>query len=158
FARAHDTLFVTLIRFQSADLSNDIKVSDEDVQKHYDAHKAELKSDEKRKVEFVSLALSDEEKKLTGKDRIQLLQTVSGRACGFRQAVLEDGADFQPAAAKLQLAVHETAGFTKAERDQQLKMGPALGAVTFKLATQEPNSDPIQVADGFYILHLAAIA
>src|SRR5206468_10376596 len=34
-------------------------------------------------------------------------------------------------------------------------MDPALGTAASKLSTQEPNSDPIQVADGFYILHLA---
>jgi len=157
FQRSHDTLFVTVIRFQSADFGKDIQVSDEDVQKHYDAHKAELKTDEKRKVEFVSLALTDEEKKLTGKERIEVLQKLSDRATDFTQALLEKGADFKQAAAKFQLPVHETGEFSKTESNPQLEMDPALGAVAFKLSTQEPNSDPIQVADGFYILHLAGI-
>lgn len=157
FQRGHDTLFVTVVRFQAADFGKDIKVSDEDVQKHYDAHKAELKTDEKRKVEFVSLALTDEEKKLTGKERIEVLQKLSDRATDFTQALLEKGADFKQAAEKLHLPVHETGEFTKAEPDPQLKMDPALGAAAFKLSMQEPNSDPIQVADGFYILHLAGI-
>jgi hypothetical protein len=38
-----------------------------------------------------------------------------------------------------------------------LNIDPQLGAAVFKLSVQEPNSDPIQVADGFYILHLAGI-
>jgi len=114
FQRGHDTLFVTVIRFQSADLGKDVKVGDEDMQKHYDAHKAELKTDEKRKVEFVSLALTDEEKKLTGKQRIDALQKLSDRATDFTQALLEKGADFKQAAAKLQLPIHETGEFTKA--------------------------------------------
>ena len=158
FERGHDTLFVTVIRFQSTDFAKHINVSDEDVQKHYEAHKAELKTDEKRKVEFVSLALTDEEKKVTGKERIEVLQKLSDRATDFTQALLEKGADFKQAAAKFQLPVHETGDFTKAEPDPQLKMDPALGAAAFKLSTQEPNSDPIQVADGFYILHLAGIS
>jgi peptidyl-prolyl cis-trans isomerase D len=157
FERGHDTLFVTVIRFQSADFGKDIKVSDEDVQKHYDAHKAELKTDEKRKVELVSLALTDEEKKLTGKERIEVLQKLSDRATDFTQALLEKGADFKQAAGKFQLPVHETGEFTKAEPDPQLKVDPALGAAAFKLSMQEPNSDPVQVADGFYILHLVGI-
>jgi peptidyl-prolyl cis-trans isomerase D len=157
FQRGHDTLFVTMIRFQSADFDKDIKVSDEDVQKHYDAHKAELKTDEKRKVEFVSLALTDEEKKLTGKERIEALQKLSDRATDFTQALLEKGADFKQAAEKSKLPVHETGEFTKAEPDPQLKVDPALGAAAFKLSAQEANSDPIQVADGFYILHLGGI-
>ena len=157
FQRGHDTLFVTIIRFQSDDFGKDINVSDEDVQKHYGAHKAELKTDEKRKVEFVSLALTDEEKKLTGKERIEALQKLSDRATDFTQALLEKGADFKQAAEKFQLPVHATGEFTKAAPDPQLKVDPALGTAAFKLSAQEPNSDPIQVADGFYILHLAGI-
>jgi hypothetical protein len=157
FQRGYDRLFVTVIRFESADFGKDIAVSDDDIKKHYDAHKAELKTDEKRKVEFVSLALTDAEKKLTGKERIEVLQKLSDRATDFTQALLEKGADFKQAAEKFQLPVHETAEFNKAEPDPQLKVDPALGAAAFKLSTQEPNSDPIQVADGFYILHLAGI-
>jgi peptidyl-prolyl cis-trans isomerase D len=157
FERGHDTLFVTVIRFQSADLGKDIAVSDEEVQKHYDAHKAELKTDEKRKVEFVSLALTDEEKKLTGKERIEALQKLSDRANDVTQALLEKGADFKQATAKFQLPVHETGDFTKAEPDPQLKGDGQLAPAAFKLSVQEPNSDPVQVADGFYILHLAGV-
>jgi peptidyl-prolyl cis-trans isomerase D len=157
FERGHDTLFVTIIRFQVADFGKDIQVSDEDVQKHYDAHKAELKTDEKRKVEFVSLALTDEEKKLTGKERIEALQKLSDRATDFTQALLEKTADFKQAAAKFQLPVHETGEFTKTEPDPQLKADPTLATAAFKLSAQEPNSDPIQVADGFYLFHLAGI-
>jgi hypothetical protein len=158
FERGHDTLFVTVVRFQSADFGKDINVSDEDVQKNFDAHKAELKTDEKRKVEFVSLALTDEEKKLTGKERIDALQKLSDRATDFTQALLEKGADFKQAAAKFQLPVHETGEFTKAAPDPQLKVDAQLGPAAFKLSMQEPNSDPIQAADGFYILHLTGIA
>jgi hypothetical protein len=158
FQRGYDTLLVSVIRFQSADFDKDIKVSDQDVQKHYDAHKAELKTDEKRKVEFVSLALTDEEKKLTGKERIEVLQKLSDRATDFTQALLEKGADFKQAAEKFHLPGHQTGEFTKAEPDPQLKADPALSTAAFKLSAQEPNSDPIQVADGFYILHLAGIS
>ncbi len=157
FERGHDTLFVTVIRFQSADLGKDIAVSDEEVKKHYDAHKAELKTDEKRKVEFVNLALTDEEKKLTGKERIEALQKLSDRATDVTQALLEKGADFKQATAKFQLPVHETGEFTKTEPDPQLKGDGQLAPAAFKLSMQEPNSDPVQVADGFYILHLAGI-
>src|SRR5213082_113386 len=157
YERAYDTLSVTLIRLRPADFDKEIKITDDDVQKYFETHKTELKSEEKRKVEVVSLALSDDQKKLTGKERIEVLQKLSDRATDFTQALLEKGADFKQAAAKFQLPVHETGEFSKTEPDPQLKMDPALGAAAFKLSTQEPNSDPIQVADGFYILHLAGI-
>ena len=66
-----------MIRFRSADFEKDIKINDEDVQKYYDAHKAELKTDEKRKVEFVQLTLSEDEKKLSGRERIEALQKLA---------------------------------------------------------------------------------
>jgi SurA-like N-terminal domain/PPIC-type PPIASE domain len=148
FQRGYDRLYVSVIRFRSADFDRDIKINDEDVQKYYDAHKSELKTDEKRKVEFVQLTLSEEEKKLTGKERIEALQEFADRATDFTQALLEKGADFKQAAAKFQLPVHETGEFTAAQPD------PQLGAAAFKLSAREPHSDPVQVADGFYILHL----
>jgi peptidyl-prolyl cis-trans isomerase D len=154
FQRAYDKLYVSVIRFRSGDFDKDIKITDEDVQKYYDAHKAELKTDEKRKVEFVQLTLTEQEKKLIGKERIEALQKLADRATDFTQALLEKGADFKQAAAKFQLPVHETGEFTAAEPDPQLKVDPKLGAAAFKLSNQEPHSDPVQVADGFYVLHL----
>jgi PPIC-type PPIASE domain len=50
--------------------------------------------------------------------------------------------------------VHETGEFTAAEPDPHLKGDQQLGAAAFKLSAQEPHSDVVQVADGFYILHL----
>ena len=154
FHRGYDKLYVSVIRFRATDFDKDIKISDDDIQKYYDAHKAELKTDEKRKVDFVQLTLTEEEKKLAGKERIEALQKLADRATDFTQALLEKGADFKEAAAKSQLPVHETGEFTAAEPDPQLKVDPKLGATAFKLSVQEPNSDPVQVADGFYILRL----
>jgi peptidyl-prolyl cis-trans isomerase D len=158
FQRGYDNFYVSVIRFRYVDFENGITVSNEDVQKYYDAHKAELKSDEKRKVQFIQLGLTEEQKKLTGKERIEALQKLSDRATDFTQALLEKGADFKQAAGKFQLPVQETAEFTVAAPDPQLKVNPQLGAAVFKLSMQEPNSDPIQVADGFYILHLTAVS
>ncbi|PYJ53556.1 MAG: hypothetical protein DME82_13720 [Verrucomicrobia bacterium] len=207
FRRGYDKFFVSVIRFRSADFENDITIKDEDVQKYYDAHKSELKTDEKRKVEFVHLGLTEEpseytnlpgplsrpayssastdrfiqslidayaptssfvgsdvtaqlrneQKTLTGTERIEALQKLADRATDFTQALLEKDADFKQAAAKLQLPVNETGEFTAAAPDSKLKADPQLSAAAFKLSAQEPNSDPVQVADGFYILHLVGV-
>jgi peptidyl-prolyl cis-trans isomerase D len=154
FQRGYDKLYVSVIRFRSADFDKDIKINDKDVQTYYDAHKSELKTDEKRKVEFVQLTMTDEEKKLTGKERIEALQKLADRATDFTQALLQKDTDFKQAAVKFQMPVHETGEFAAADPDPQLKVNPQLGATAFKLSVQEPNSDPVQVADGFYILHL----
>src|SRR5438105_6923257 len=157
FQRGYDKFYVNVIRFHSADFDKEITVKDEDVQKYYDAHKTELKTDEKRKVQFVNLGLSEDQKKLKGKERIDVLQKLADRATDFTQALLEKGADFKQAAEKFNLPVHETGEFTAAAPDTQLKVDVQLGAAGVKLSAQEPNSDPIQVADGFYILHLVGV-
>src|SRR5437762_12621878 len=141
FQRGYDKFYVTVIRFRSADFNNGITVNDEDVQKYYDAHKAELKTDEKRKVQFVQLGLTEEQKKSTGKERIDALQKLSDRATDFTQALLDKGADFKQSAEKFQLPVHETGEFTTAAPDPQLKTNPQFGAAAFKLTAQEPNSE-----------------
>jgi len=157
YQRAYDKLYVSLIRLRPDDLATQITISDDDVQKYYDTHKADLKTEEKRKVDFVSLALTDDQKKLAGKERIEVLQGLSDRATDFTQALLEKDADFKQVAEKFHVTVRTTGEFTAAEPDAQLHAEPQLGAAAFKLTTQEPNSDPIQVADGFYILHLGGI-
>src|SRR6516165_9297766 len=126
FQRGYDKMYVSVIRFRTADFEKDIKIKDEDVRKYYDAHKAELKTDEKRKVEFVQLTLNEEEKKLTGKERIEALQKLADRATDFTQALLEKDADFKQAAEKFELPVHGTGEFTAAAPDPQLKGDPQL--------------------------------
>ena len=157
YEEAYGKLFVSVIRLRSADFAKDIQVTDDDVRKYYDSHKAEFKSDEKRKVDFVSLSLTDEQRKLAGKERIDVLQKLADRANDVTQAMLEKGADFKQVAEKFQLPLHGTGEFTAAAPDPQLNVDPRLGSAAFQLTSQEPVSDPIQVADGFYILHLAGI-
>src|SRR5256885_3599115 len=149
--------FVSVVRVHSGDFLKEIKVSDDDIKKYYDAHKPELNTEEKRKVEFVRLALSEDQKKLKDKERIDALQKLADRANDFSQALLEKGADFHQVAAKLQLPVETTGEFTASAPDPKLKADPQLNPAAFKLTPQEPNSDPVQSADGFAILHLAGI-
>src|SRR5437016_5150498 len=59
--------FVSVVRVHSADFAKDSKPSDDEIKKDYDAHKGELKTEEKRKVEFVRLALTEQMKKMENK-------------------------------------------------------------------------------------------
>ena len=149
--------FVSVVRVRSGDFLKEVKVSDDDIKKYYEAHKTELKTEEKRKVEFVRLALSEEQKKLKDKERIDALQKLADRANDFSQALLEKDADFHQVAAKFQLPVETTGEFTASAPDPKLKADPQLNQAAFKLTPQEPNSDPLQSADGFAILHLAGV-
>lgn len=155
YERAYGKLNVTVVRLRSEDLAKEIKISDDDVAKYFEAHKAELNTEEKRKVSFVNFALTEEQKKLAGKERVEVLQKLADQANDFNQALLEKGAEFEKAAAKFQLPIQTTGEFTKSAPDPLLKANAQLATAAFQITPQEPNSDALQGADGFYVLHLS---
>jgi hypothetical protein len=157
FEQLYGKLEVGVIHFNKNEVANEVRISDDDIKQYYEAHKDELKSEEKRKVQFVVLGLSAEQKKLTGKERVDALQKLADKANDVSQALAEKGADFGAVAIKFQLPINNTGEFTQATPDPQLKQDPQLADAAFQLSPAEPMSEPIQVADGFYILHLASV-
>jgi len=154
YDQVYGKLHLALVRFRDEDFQKDVKITDEDITKYYEAHKAELKTDEKRRVEFVAFAFSEAEKKLTGKERIDALQKLANRSNDFVQAMLEKGAPFSEVAAKFNVPVAATGEFTSATPDPQLASNPQLTQYAFQLKPEEPVSDAIQGPEGFYVLHL----
>jgi hypothetical protein len=157
YDQAYGKLHVAVVRFREDDFKKDVKVSDEDIAKYFEAHKAELKTEEKRTVEFVAFAFGEEEKKLTGKERIDALQKLANRANDFVQAMLEKDAKFADVAAKFNVPVTATGEFTAAAPDPKLPAKTQLAQYAFQLKQGEPVSDAIQTPDGFYILHLLGV-
>jgi hypothetical protein len=157
YQKAYGKMDVAVVRFRNEDFEKDVKITDEDVAKYYEAHKAQLKSEEKRQVEFVTFALTEAEKKLTGKERVEPLQKVADRANDFTQALLEKDANFGEIASKFQSPVVATGEFTTAAPDPKLAAVPQLTQYSFQLTQQTPFSDPIQGPDGFYVLHLLSM-
>ncbi len=157
YEEAFGKMHVVVVRFHKEDFAKDINISDADVAKYYETHKAELKTDETRKVDFVNFALTDEQKKLKDKARIDVLQQLADKANDFTQALLAKGADFKQVAAKFNAPVKETGEFSAAVPDPLLKADPQLAQTAFQLTNEQPTSDAVQSADGFYIFHLAGI-
>lgn len=157
FDRLYSKVQVSVARFKNADVANEVKISDDDIQKYYDANKDSLKSEEKRKVQLLALTLPEAEKKLTGKERVDALQRLADTANDVAQALSEKDADFAAVAAKFQAPVNTTGEFTQAVPDPLLKQDPQLTQRAFQLTDAEPVSEPVQGKDGFYILKLAAI-
>ena len=154
YEKAYGKMDVAVVRLKNEDFEKDLKISDEDISKYYEAHKAEFKSEEKRRVEFVTFALTDEQKKLTGRERVDALQKVADHANDFSQALLEKDAKFEDVASKFQTPVAATGEFTSAAPDPKFAGNLQLTQYAFQLTQQAPFSDPVQGPDGFYVLHL----
>ena len=101
--------------------------------------------------------LTDEQKKLTGKARIDVLQKLADQANDFTEALQVKGADFDQVVAKFQLTPKETADFSKASPDPALASAPELVQAAFALTKEAPNSDAIQTQDGFDVLTLLKV-
>lgn len=157
YERLYSKMDVATVAFKSADFANQVQVNDADVQKYFDTHKGELKSEARRQVKFVEFGLTDEQKKLTGKARIDALQKMADVAGDFTDAVQAKGADFDEVAAKMKLRAQETGPFSKSEPDPRFK-APELTKAAFELSPESPVGAPIQTPDGFYVERLAKMA
>jgi len=154
YERAYGRVTASVFRLHNADFAKGVNVADDDVKKYFDSRKNELKTDETRKVDYVTFVLKDDQKKLAGKERTEALQKLQEKATDFSQAVLEKGANFQQAATKFQLQVQTTGDFNQNKPDPKLGAQSQIAAVAFQLSPEEPNSDVIEVPDGYYVLHL----
>ncbi len=157
YNQAYGKLHVAVVRFREEEFQKDVKVSDDDVAKYYEAHKAELNTEEKRKVEFVVFPLGEAEKKLTGKERIDALQKLANRANDFAQGMQDKNVKFAEVAAKFTVPVATTGEFAAAAPDPQLAAVPALTQYAFQLKQEEPVGDAVQGPEGFYVIHLLSV-
>ena len=157
FDQAYARMEVSVVHFHPEDFAKDVQVSDDQIAKYFESHKAELKMEEKRKVQIVQFGLNDEEKKLQGKARIEVLQKLADKANDFMEALQAKGADFAQVAAKFKITPEETGEFSKEKPDPMLKSTPQLVPAAFALTKDSPNSDAIQTPDGFDLLHLETV-
>ena len=157
FEQAYAKMDVSVVRFRFEDLAQTAEINDSEIAKYYEAQKAQLKSDEKRKVKFVQFGLTDEQKKLKGKERIDVLQKLADKANDFTDALQAKGANFDQVAAQFQLTPKETTEFSAASPDPDLASTPQLVQSAFALSKEAPNSDAIQTPDGFDVLTLLKI-
>src|SRR5207237_358163 len=119
FEQLYGKLEVGIVHFNKNEVANEVKISDDDIKQYYEAHKDELKSEEKRKVQFLVLDLSAEQKKLSGRERVDDLQKLADKANDVSQSLAEKGADFGAVAIKFQLSINNTGEFTQASTDPQ---------------------------------------
>jgi len=157
FEKAYAKMDVSLVRFSSEDLAKDVTVTEDEIAKYYEAQKAQLNSDEKRKVKLVEFSLNEEQKKLAGRERVDVLQKLADKANELTEALQVKGADFDQVAGKFQLTPKETADFTKETPDPLLAGTPTMVTAAFALTKDAPNSEAIQAKDGFEILHLLQV-
>ncbi len=157
YEQAYAKMEVSVVHFRFEDFAKDAQVGEDQVTKYFESHKAELQTEEKRKIKFVQFSLTDEQKKLTGKQRIDVLQKLADKANEFTDALQLKDADFDHVVAKFQLTTKETSDFSQGAPDPQLAGAPKLVQAAFALTKDSPNTDAIQTPDGFDLAHLVKV-
>lgn len=132
-------------------------ITSDEIKDYYEKNKASFQTDEKRAVQYVRFALSDADKKLTGKDRVAALQPISNQADLFSQKLVKAGANFEAIAKELNAPIQQTAAFTKSTPPTEIASVPQVAPTIFSLSKDAPDSDVLQTDNGFYIFHLAKV-
>jgi len=150
-------MVVSFVTYKLSDFEAKTTVSDDELKKAYDQRKDSLKSDEQRSVDYVAFSLTEDQKKLDEKARVEALQALADKAQAFAQAALEKGADFNAIAAKQQIVVLRTASFPQNKPVAPLADVSNAATSAFALTKEQPVSDVLQTENAFYVLHLASI-
>jgi peptidyl-prolyl cis-trans isomerase D len=153
----HQAMHLALIRFPPAEFANQVQISDEELRKYYDEQKDHLQSPEKRKIQLVSFLLNEEQKKLTGEEKIKALRPLAEQAEAFVQPLYERPDAFAQQASEKQLKVQETGLFTVNQPDPAIAHEPAITRQVFNLTKENPVSDVIEGGDGYYVVRLVEV-
>jgi len=157
YEQLNQKMSLAVIRFKRADFESSIQISDAELQKYYDQHKDTILSPEKRKIELVSFLLTDDQKKLTDEQKIAAKKPLAEQADSFAQAALQNPSTFEQTAKQKGLQVIQTDPFTLEQPDKALPPDPPLAHQAFNLSKDNPISDVVEAADGFYVMKLTDI-
>lgn len=156
FTRLNQKTEASVVRFKFDDFLASAQVSDEDLKKRFEESKATLNTDEMRKVKYVAFTLPPTEK-LEGPARAEALSKLQKQAEDFTVAMTDKDAKFDEVAAKAKTQVQETPEFAIGKPPAALDSSEEIASAVFKLNQQQPNSDVLETARGYYILQLTGI-
>ena len=158
FEKRNQKTEVALVRLNQEDIAKGVEISEEDLKKAYEERKDGLKTDEMRKVRFVSLLLTEDQKKLPGRERGAEFQKLLDKANEFAVAMTEKDAKFDEVAKKFEKEVKESPEFSQANPPAELGQSREVAEAVFsKLTMEQPNSDAIGTPSGYYIVQLAGV-
>lgn len=148
----------SVIRLKLEDFEAAVQISEDDLKKAFDERKDTLKTDELRKVKYVSFAVPKAEENEGGtKNRMEEMTKVAEKASDFYVAVTDGHQTFEDAAAKAGLTVQVTPEFTAAEAPEGLGKQASAATAAFKLTKLNPISDVLAVGDTYSVLLLDGV-
>lgn len=161
---AYDQAFsktdAAVIRFKKAEFAAAVTPTGDEITKYFEDQKGALKFPEKRKVKYVVFGLSDDQKTLAGKERVDAMKPHAASAERFIDQVLDakGKADFNALAAEAKTPLKESAEIEEGQTGGYPEATiPNFAETVFRLTKEQPDSDVIDTPSAYYILHLDAV-
>lgn len=157
FEKRNQKIEIAVVRLKQEEVAKTIEVGEEDLKKIFEERKETLKTEEERKVKFVSFVLNDEEKKLSGRERAAALQKALDKAEEFVVAMTQKDAKFEDVSAKMTKTVAETPEFARTEPPAELGGAQEAAEAAFAITMEQPNSSAVRTPNGYYVLQLSHV-
>jgi peptidyl-prolyl cis-trans isomerase D len=157
FERGQSKMNLAVLSFKAADFKDNHDFSDTEVNSYYQDHSNRYELPEKRKIEFVAFTLTDNQKKLENKEKQTVLKSLADGAEAFQEQVSAHPGDFDKEAKAKDLKVDQTGMFTDKDPDPLIAKEAGLVTAANNLSKEQPVTDVIQGADGFYVAKLLDI-
>jgi peptidyl-prolyl cis-trans isomerase D len=151
---ANNKMNLAVLSFKAADYKDNHEFPDPAVNSYYQDHSFRYELPEKRKIEFVAFTLTDNQKKLDMKEKQAVLKSLADNAEAFQTAVSEHPDTFEKTAQEKNLHFDQTGMFTDNDPDPLIAKETGLVHAAMALTKDQPVSDVIQGADGFYVARL----
>lgn len=158
-------LDLEVLRWNAAAAAKNVEVGDEELKSAFVERSQQLQVPEKRSVRYVLFALTPDQRKLEGKERVAALQEVASSTGDFAQVLSDGGSDLAAAARQakaetrttpLFAADGSTAGAAPAGDDGELVAAAA--KVAFRLPPGPGHYEIVQVGqDGYAVIEVAEV-
>jgi len=143
-----------VIRFKRANFESSVQISDDEIKKYYDEHKNAFQSREKRQISLASFLLTEAQKKSPEDQQLIAKKALAEQSNTFAEAILQNPNIFDEVAKSKGIQLQQTGFFTATEPDKLIAQEPTLSHQAFILNKENPVSDVIEGAAGFYVMKL----
>jgi len=140
----------------------EIQVSDKEIETFFEDNRDALQTPVYRKIQFVRHGLNEEQKALTGRERIEVLQSVADGISALHEKVVEEERSLAEVGDEAGFVVETSQFFDSngfqpsddpSERGDPVDLPEPVVAEAFRLRHGQPLSEIVQSGDTFYVLH-----
>lgn len=156
FARDYTEFTASRVDFPRVNYEG-VTVSDEEVKTYYEANKANLQSDPKRSIEYVSFVKPEKTEEMSDEDYAAKMKEFGEKVNRFALEVLAEGANFAALAKEHGIELKRPDAFSLAEPPEELDGAFELLSDVFRRTLSVPISDPFNTEKGYYVYNLLAV-